>query len=703
MRLRRHAVLLGLVGAGTLVPPVTRAAEAVVPATAQPAKGTAVFDPNRHMRVSEVKPGMSGFGLSVFSGTKVERFEVEVISVLHKFNPKTDVVLIRCRGQNLEHTGAVAGMSGSPVYLRDENGKDRMIGAFAYGWPLSKDPVAGVQPIEYMLDIPLGSASPGTGDGKPVAGEGAGGERKPAGAEARGRWSIDDAMKAWDLYASGQRGGAQPLDAKGPLPKAQGAMRLEPLATPLMTSGISPKLLETFGPVFAAQGLTPLQAGGGSSKSNGKSDAQLEPGSVLAVPLLVGDMDMTAIGTATEVIDGKVYGFGHPFNNEGKVTLPMGPGSIDHVVASISTSFKLGSITEPAGTITADRSVGIAGRIGASPEMVPIDLRVTYADGSADEKYHFDGVKHPRFTPLLAGMAIMSALGGTNDLPQYNTVDYEIDLQFSNGKTIKLSDTVANAADRDLFRFIGMPLLTAADNPFERVLVSKVSGTVKVSNEVRLAQITEVNLPRSKYRPGETLKAYVEFKKFRGGEGIVPVEMELPKDLPEGNYQLVISDWTKYMQDEQASKPFRFTGETVDELFDALRDFTSIRQNAIYLRLVRAADGVAIGRTAMPKLPSSRRQMLLGAGRSGTTRFISSATRAVPMDNVMQGAAEFVITIDDDASVDVGESGAPMRAESKPQAPTVIPDAAAAAAPGQPPAPAPPKPPKPEPSPMPNE
>jgi hypothetical protein len=49
-------------------------------------------------------------------------------------------------------------MSGSPIYLKDEAGKDRMIGAFAYGWPLSKDPIAGVQPIEYMLEIPTGNA-----------------------------------------------------------------------------------------------------------------------------------------------------------------------------------------------------------------------------------------------------------------------------------------------------------------------------------------------------------------------------------------------------------------------------------------------------------------------------------------------------------------------------------------------------------------
>src|SRR6266567_3668437 len=111
------------------------------------------FDPARHMRVAEVKEGTTGYGLSVFKGTQVERFDVKVLSVLHNFNPKYDVVLIDCKGANLEHTGAIAGMSGSPIFLKDELGRERMIGAFAYGWPLMKDPVGGVQPIEYMLKL----------------------------------------------------------------------------------------------------------------------------------------------------------------------------------------------------------------------------------------------------------------------------------------------------------------------------------------------------------------------------------------------------------------------------------------------------------------------------------------------------------------------------------------------------------------------
>src|SRR5205807_7922860 len=142
-------------------------------------------------------------------------------------------------------------------------------------------------------------------------------------------------------------------------------------ATPLMTSGVSSRLLKEISPTFSAYGLTPLQSGGGSDASN-EPAAPIEPGSVLAVPLLIGDVDMTAIGTCTEVIGDRVFGFGHPFNNEGEVSLPMGGGRISGVVANLMTSFKLGSLSKTSGRLTADENVGVAGRLGESAPMVPL-------------------------------------------------------------------------------------------------------------------------------------------------------------------------------------------------------------------------------------------------------------------------------------------------------------------------------------------
>jgi hypothetical protein len=587
-----------------------------------------LFDPARHMRVSEVRIGMKGYGVSVFKGTKLERFDVEVLAVLKNFNPKYDVVLITCHGQNLEHTGAIAGMSGSPIYLQDDTGKYRMIGAFAYGWPLSKDPIAGVQPIEYMLAI----------DDTPQPPHVAIGAAHAAKAEARAHWSLKDVYPL--LSPSSVHRSSFIVQRSG----------MTALATPLMTAGLSASVERDLAPWFDSYNLTPLQSGGASSQPT-EPPAKLEPGAALAVPLLTGDVDFTAIGTVTEVIDNHVFGFGHPFNNEGPISMPLASGEIAAVIPNLQTSFKMGSLTKIRGTLTADQAVGVAGQIGPSPAMIPIDIEIIYADGSVDKHYHFDAIIHPKFTPLLAAAAIGSAVTGSRELPMYHTLDYDLNLEFENGHTTRIHNLNVNGGANELFTEIGVPLVAASENPFQRVQLKRLSGVVKVSPQASEASILSVNVPRLKVRPGETLKGYITYRPFRSAESIQPITFELPKDLAEGTYDLVVSDWQRYLQDETTARPFRFSADQISDVFAVIDEVTSIRHDAIYIRLVRQADGVAIGRTAMPHLPSSFREVMLGSGRSNTTAFVSSTVKTIPTQYVMSGAADFQIVIDKDAKL----------------------------------------------------
>lgn len=629
-----------------------------------------LFDPARHMRVAEVREGMTGYGLSVFSGTKIERFEVEVLSILRNFNPKYDVVLIRCHGANLEHTGAIAGMSGSPVYLKDDSGRERMIGAFAYGWPLQKDPLAGVQPIEYMLKLP--TTRPSSADGAPIATP----LTEPP-AVRQARWSLGESVLLPGMksppanYPLAEWGKFTPNPLL--LSGAGDATRLQPLSTPLMTAGLPTRVMQQMEPVFRAYGLIPLQAGAGGGVAD-DLDPEIAPGSVLAVPLLEGDVDISAVGTCTERIGNHVVAFGHPFNNEGPVSLPMGSGSIQGVIANYMTSFKLGSLAKVKGTLTSDQTVGVSGRIGEAPSTVPIEIRIKYADGSDDQSYRFTSALHPKFTPLLSAAALNAALSGVRELPQYHTLDYDLTLEFSNGKTIHIVNSAINASVADLFFEIGTPMIAAADNPFERVLIKKITGTMIVIPEARQGEILYANVPRSKYRPGESVTAYVNYRPFRSGERVLPVALELPHDLPDGTYRLNISDWTKFLIDEQTAEPFKFRAESIDQVFDVLRDVTAIRHNAVYIRLLRQPDGIAIGHTAMPKLPSSRRQVMIGAGRSDTTQFVSSAVKVIATDRVMSGSAEFEITIDKNANSDMPTVTRPPHRDVRPQPRPGVPD-----------------------------
>src|SRR5262247_59027 len=100
------------------------------------------------MSVDEVRPGMKGFGKTVFQGTRIEQFDVELLGVLKNFAPTQDMILARLSGGPLARTGVIAGMSGSPVYI---DGK--LLGAVAFSFPYATEPIAGIQPIQQMLGL----------------------------------------------------------------------------------------------------------------------------------------------------------------------------------------------------------------------------------------------------------------------------------------------------------------------------------------------------------------------------------------------------------------------------------------------------------------------------------------------------------------------------------------------------------------------
>jgi hypothetical protein len=132
------------------------------------------------------------------------------------------------------------------------------------------------------------------------------------------------------------------------------------------------------------------------------------------------------------------------------------------------------------------------------------------------------------------------------------------------------------------------------------------------------------------------------------------VELDLPHDLPNGPYRVVISDAQRYFADEQQFKPFRFMANNIGDVFAVLKDAAAIRENAVYVRLVRQPDGVAIGRMALSRLPSSRREILLASGASNTTPFVSSSIKIIPTDAVLAGSAEFEIAVETTAKVTLG-------------------------------------------------
>ena len=105
--------------------------------------------------LQDVKAGMRGVGKTVFSGDRIEDFQVEILGVLENIGPSQSLILARLSGGPLAKTGVMQGMSGSPVYI---DGK--LVGAVAMAFPFSKEPIAGIRPIDDMLGVAGQAAAP---------------------------------------------------------------------------------------------------------------------------------------------------------------------------------------------------------------------------------------------------------------------------------------------------------------------------------------------------------------------------------------------------------------------------------------------------------------------------------------------------------------------------------------------------------------
>src|SRR5437899_2241943 len=101
-----------------------------------------------YWNVDHIKAGMKGHGKTVVKGTKIESFDAEVLGVLRNTSPGRDLILCRLAGLNLDRTGVIAGMSGSPIYI-----EGKLLGAVAYAWPYGKEPIAGITPFVQMREF----------------------------------------------------------------------------------------------------------------------------------------------------------------------------------------------------------------------------------------------------------------------------------------------------------------------------------------------------------------------------------------------------------------------------------------------------------------------------------------------------------------------------------------------------------------------
>jgi hypothetical protein len=529
--------------------------------------------PSPFFSVRDIKAGLHGIGKTVFNGDKIDEFQVEILGTLENIGPKQDLILARLSGGPLDHTGVMQGMSGSPVYI---DGK--LVGAVAMAFPFSKDPIAGIRPIEEMLRVNSTGSNP-----------------------PQPRVSFEKSINAALLP-----------DLK-PQEVVSGGNRMIDIATPLSFGGFTDTAIAHFSPQLAALGLEPRQGTslGGKVQNRMGDPAQVKPGSMISVELMTGDMSVGADGTVTYVDGGKVYAFGHRFMSVGATGLPFTHSQVLTLLPNLNSSFKISTPRELMGVISQDRNTAIAGTLGTQVAMTPLDINVSRAGRTLD-KYHVNMVNDRFLGPFLFQMAVFSAIDATERTvgAASLTVKGAIVLD-GRREPVRLGDVYAADTGAAALASLStaIPLAYILQGGFDSLKVKSIALDIEASNGKKALQIDQVLASRHEARPGDT----IEIETLMTGENDVEITRSVRYRIPIGTnpgtlyFTVADSTQTNMLELRQAASATARSPEQLIDVANRLRP-----NDKAYLRVWRAEPVYSAAGEDFPVAPPSVALLLAG-------------------------------------------------------------------------------------------
>lgn len=585
------------------------------------------------MEVSEVRAGMRGYGLTVFRGTQPERFDVEVIDVLHQFRPDQDLILVRTTHPILEDAPTVGGMSGSPIYL-----EDRLVGAYAYGWPYGRHPIAGVTPIRNMLaEID-----------RPVRPDSFPGAMPITAGERRERPTRRRPVRDGTSYL-----GTEPHGALASLAQSQrrvprtdpSSTSMIPASTPLLVGGLDAGSVQLLSESLAPFGLDVLQAGGGgAAPAPGAPPPRYVDGGGLAVTLARGDISSNVIGTVTHVRGDRLVAFGHPMLEAGETGLPTSVARVLHVLASFQRSFKIAEPIAPLGALVQDRQAAIVVDSDLQPAMIPVRLRLHGVPDAHRTEWSFEVATHRALTPLLVFTSITSAVKSVASDHAHVMFDASTRVWIDGrAEGIELHDQghsatgpSATSALQQLRAFDVIELAFA--NPFEQTRPTRIEIDLSMRFGRETAEIVDASVASTEVDPGSRVNVRVVVRPYGQPEEVRIVPVEIPESAAGQSVQVLVQPGPEVELEHPEPRSIEDSIAAVRERYGPTSMVISTRHTSS--RGLRMSGHVVSG------LPASALDALQRSGDGDRARpFITHRRAEVPMDAVLSGGARVELSV----------------------------------------------------------
>ena len=576
---------------------------------------------------------MTGVAYTIFAGDKIEPFDIEVIGILpNLLGPKQSIILVQLHGEKAEHTGVVAGMSGSPVYI---DGK--LAGALSLKFGVFvKEPLGGVTPIENILSIPSDEnpANPKALSVRSTVADN-GGTTAPMGLASSLASSISGQKPRYPVPANYAQ-----------LAGASGDAYLEPIASPLVFSGFAPATLRQYAGDWAPYGMVATAGGTAPPEAD---DSKIVAGDMVSMVLVQGDISMSAACTVTAIIEDRVYACGHPLFGLGASDMPLARGRTLTTLSSDFNSTKIVNAGGVIGTLTEDRATAVMGRVGPSPQMIPVDLTVVTPAG--EQQFHSEMISNPKLTPLLMGIIAFNGLTQNSAYGEGSTMKLSGDIQIDGHSPVSLEDMYAPT---DQFvpdgTFVASSVQTIFtrifSNPYEMPKIDKVSLRVESMPDRRVASILNAWSDASEAQPGDPVVIKVLLRPYRGTPVIRDIPVTIPMQTTRGSIlrvQVSDADSLNRIPNLVAAQG-RLGG--LDQLISLLN--RERRNNQIYVTLLKPTPTLLVEDKELPDAPLSQINVLDQKRLPGNSALLRESTAgewSVPMDEIIAGSTSVFITI----------------------------------------------------------
>lgn len=525
--------------------------------------------------MSDIKEGMKGIGYTIVKGTNIEPFDVEVVSILKKSWHGSDAILIRLSGLNLEHSGTVAGMSGSPIYF---DGK--LAGALSFGWSFAKDPIAGVTPIEEMY-------------------------------------------KLYDDTNTSPRG----------ISTAQNALK-----TPLLFSGFNNSFSQ-YKDEFSKMGFYPIQTGGSVGDDSKATNFSFGDSAAIVLVdgdlSIAGIGTVSHTDSNRFLLFGhSMFGKGAlkaPVSRA-YINSVIASTAISFKLGSASSNYLGYTTYDGAFGIS-----GVYNELPTNL-MIPVELDIedtTFLSKKMNFRVLNDGTYFPMLFKQALGEALMASAGSAEE--GVFSISYEIYTDYFDEPYTITNRIISYSSDdayKALIDTVVSPVNFFTYNNFEKVGIKSIKMSVKRSN-IEYAFIDSITLVESRAVAGERIHLRLAITEYGKGKKYITVPVDLPISLNAGVYTLFAGNEYMFNLAEHTYMPKKYVIRNLD---DVMRLYSkSYDDKNLKVWLYSSSRGVSINGANYPNLPPSYYGILAKKNTSDKAAYITAIEGSTELPHAILG------------------------------------------------------------------